>query len=153
MYLNYVWCISIFIYCSCYMLIALIYDICCYIMFTSVTSLLFMFTFNSLVPGRCGSYFKSIHFRLIIPNNSLGSRCHIALRWMSQNLTNEKSALIQVMACCCQATSYYLSQCWPRSMSLQGITMPQWVKGVPYLLFMLFFYTFCLLQFWGKFQT
>ena len=77
-----------------------LYDIHCYIMFTSVTRLLFMFTFNSLVPGRCGSYFKSIHFRLVIQNDSLGSGCHSALRWMSQNLTNEKSALVQVMAWC-----------------------------------------------------
>ena len=29
-----------------------------------------------------------------------------------------KSALARVMAWCCQATSHYLSQCWPRSMSL-----------------------------------
>ena len=31
------------------------------------------------------------------------------------------------MAWCHQATSYYLSQCWPRSMLLYGITRPQWV--------------------------
>ena len=32
------------------------------------------------------------------------------------------------MAWCHQATSHYLSQCWPRSMSPYGITRPQWVK-------------------------
>ena len=32
------------------------------------------------------------------------------------------------MACCHQATSHYLSQCWPRSMLPCGITRPQWVK-------------------------
>ena len=36
--------------------------------------------------------------------------------WMSLNLTNEKSALVQVMAWCHQSTSHYLSQCWPRSL-------------------------------------
>ena len=33
------------------------------------------------------------------------------------------------MAWCRQATSHYLSQCWPRSMSPHGITRPQWVKS------------------------
>ena len=32
---------------------------------------------------------------------------------MSQHLTGEKSTLVQVMAWCRQATSHYLSQCWP----------------------------------------
>ena len=34
------------------------------------------------------------------------------------------------MACCHQATSHYLSQCWPGSMSLFGITRPQWIKYI-----------------------
>ena len=41
--------------------------------------------------------FKSIIFKLIIQNSSLGTRCEIADRWMPQNLTNEKSTLVQVM--------------------------------------------------------
>ena len=32
------------------------------------------------------------------------------------------------MAWCCQATSHYLSQCWPRSLSPYGITRPQRVN-------------------------
>ena len=32
------------------------------------------------------------------------------------------------MAWCRQATSHYLSQCWPRSLSPYGVTRPQWVK-------------------------
>ena len=35
--------------------------------------------------------------------------------------------MVQVMAWCRQATSHYLSQCWPRSMSPNGVTRPQWV--------------------------
>ena len=38
------------------------------------------------------------------------------------------STLAQVMAWCRQATSHYLSQCWPSSTSSYGITRPQWVK-------------------------
>ena len=37
----------------------------------------------------------------------------------------DKSTLVQVMAWCRQATSHYLSQCWPRSLSPYGVTRPQ----------------------------
>ena len=47
---------------------------------------------------------------------------------MPQNLANEKSVLVQVMHWCRQATSHYLSQCWPKSMTPCGVTMPQRVK-------------------------
>ena len=33
------------------------------------------------------------------------------------------------MAWCHQATSHYLSQCWPRSLSPYDVTRPQWVKS------------------------
>ena len=33
------------------------------------------------------------------------------------------------MAWCHQATSHYLSQCWPRSLSPYGVTRSQWVKS------------------------
>ena len=57
-----------------------------------------------------------------------GIFCDIFLRWMSLNLM-DKSALVQVMAWCCQAPSHCPSQWWPRSMSLKyGVTGPQWVK-------------------------
>ena len=47
---------------------------------------------------------------------------------MPQNLTDDKSTLVQVMAWCRQATSHYLNQCWPRSPTPYGITRPQWVN-------------------------
>ena len=51
-----------------------------------------------------------------------------AHRWMPQNLTDDKSALVEVMAWCRQATSHYLNQCWPRSLPPYGVTRPQWVN-------------------------
>ena len=54
--------------------------------------------------------------------------CEIALRWMSRDLTDDKSTLVQVMAWCRQATGHYLSQCWPKSMLPNGVTWPQWVN-------------------------
>ena len=48
---------------------------------------------------------------------------------MSLDLTDDKSTLVQVMAWCHQATSHYLSQCWPRPVSPYGVIRPQWVKA------------------------
>ena len=67
-------------------------------------------------------------FKLILMIGGWGIFCKFALRWMSMDLTDDKSTLVQVMAWCRQATSHYLSQCWPTSMSPYGVTWPQWVK-------------------------
>ena len=56
--------------------------------------------------------------------------CELALRWMSLDLTDDKSTLVQIMAWCRHATSHYLSQCWPRSMSPYDVTRPQWVNSL-----------------------
>ena len=48
---------------------------------------------------------------------------------MPLDLTDDKSTLVQVMAWCHQATSHYLSQCWPRSLLPYDVTRPQWVKA------------------------
>ena len=77
-------------------------------------------THCSLAPGGYGSTFKSIIFRLITQNSSLGTWCEIVFRWMPQNLINRKSTLVQVMAWYCLVTSHHLSQCWPRSMLPKG---------------------------------
>ena len=49
---------------------------------------------------------------------------------MPQNLTDEMSTLVQVMAWCCQATSHHLSQCWPRTMAPYRVTRPQRVMSI-----------------------
>ena len=53
----------------------------------------------------------------------------IARRWMPLDFTDVESTLVQVMAWRRQATSHYLTQCWPRSMSPNDVTRPQWVKS------------------------
>ena len=37
-------------------------------------------------------------------------RCVIVLKWMFENITDEKTTFVQIMTQCCQATSHYLSQ-------------------------------------------
>ena len=82
---------------------------------------------NSLAPGKFEWTFRYVIFQGILVIDGQGISWEIALIWMSVDFTDDQSTLVQVMAWCCQATSHYLSQCWPRSMSLNGITRPQWV--------------------------
>ena len=84
--------------------------------------------FYSLVPGRFGCNLKLIIFKLTSRVDILSISCEIALSWMPQDFTDDKSTLVQVMDWYRQATSYYLDQCWPRSISPYGFTRPQWVK-------------------------
>ena len=82
---------------------------------------------NLWAPGRFEFKFSLVIFKPILVNGGWGISYWIALRWMPQDLTDDKSTLVQVIAWCRQATSHYLSQCWPRSMSPNGVTRPQWV--------------------------
>ena len=84
---------------------------------------------NSLAPGRCCSIFKLVIFKLISRRDLLSISYEIALRWMSQDLAEDYSTVVQVMAWCRQAASHYLHKCWPRSMSPYGVSRPQWVKS------------------------
>ena len=69
-------------------------------------------------------------FKWISVTDGWGISSEIALIWMSLDFTDDQSTLVQVMAWCRQATSHYLSQCWPKSLSPYGVTRPQWVKEV-----------------------
>ena len=83
---------------------------------------------NSLAPGGPRCHFKTAIFNLVLLIGIFTSSKDNALRWMPCDLTDDKSALVQVMAWCRQATSHYLSQCWPIPLSPYGVTKPQWVK-------------------------
>ena len=50
---------------------------------------------------------------------------------MSLDFIDDKSTLVQVMAWCRQATSHYLTQCWPRYLLPYGVNRPQWVNSSP----------------------
>ena len=89
---------------------------------------------NSLAPGRFRVNFRWVIFKLILVVNGWGISCEIALIWISLDHTYDKSTLVQVMAWCRQATSHYLSLCWPRSLSPYGVTGPQWVNSLGHAL-------------------
>ena len=83
---------------------------------------------NSLTPGRFKANFRWVISKLILVVNGWGISCETALIWVSLDHTYDMSTLVQVMAWCRQATSHYLSQCWPRSLPPYGIIRPQWVN-------------------------
>ena len=66
----------------------------------------------------------------------------IALTWIPLYLTDDKSALVQVMTWCPQAASHYLSKWRPRSVSTYGVTGPQWVNKLFIIFTTLFFSRF-----------
>ena len=86
------------------------------------------FCFNSLAPGKFEWNFRYLIFQMISVIDGWSISCELALRWMSLDLTDDKSTLVQVMASCRQATSHYLNQFWPKSLSPYGVTRPQWVN-------------------------
>ena len=55
-----------------------------------------------------------------------------ALKWMPQDLTDDKSPQVQVMAWCHQAASHYLSWCWLRSMLPYG-NVHCWLKAASFI--------------------
>ena len=84
-----------------------------------------------MTPGRFEWNLRSVIFKLILMIGGWNIFSKIALKWMSLDLIDDKSTLVQVMAWCHQATSHYPSQCWTRSVSPYGVTRPQWVKCNP----------------------
>ena len=100
-----------------------------HVTWAAVTGTAIMVLFNSLVPGKFEWNFRYLIFQIISVIDGCDISSELALRWMSLDLTDEKSTLVQVMAWCHQATSHYLSQCWPRSLSPYGVTRPQWLKS------------------------
>ena len=88
------------------------------------------FNVNSLAPGKFEWNFRYAIFKQILKIDGWGISCEIALVWMWLDFTDDLSTLVQVMAWCRQATSHYLSQCWPKSLLPYGVTRPQRVKNV-----------------------
>ena len=83
---------------------------------------------NSLAPGKFEWNFRHVFFKQILVTDGWGISCEIGITWMSLDFADDQSTLVQIMAWCRQATSHYLSQCWPRSLLPYGVTRPQWVN-------------------------
>ena len=84
---------------------------------------------NSLAAGRFQFNFRLVTSKLTLVNYDSGISYEIAFRGMPLDLADDKSTLGQAMAWCRKTTSHYLRQCWPRSMSPNGLTRPQWANS------------------------
>ena len=82
-----------------------------------VASILELRWVNSLALGKFEWNFGYVISKWILVIDGWGICCEIALIWMSLDFTDDQSTLVQVLACCHQATSHYLSQCRPRSLA------------------------------------
>ena len=77
--------------------------------------------FNLVIPGRSECNFKKAIFNSVSLIDIFRYSYDNTLRCMPFGLTDDKSILVQVMAWCCQATTHYLSQTWPRSLASQSV--------------------------------
>ena len=76
---------------------------------------------NTLLNGRSGCNVKNAICNLVLLNGIVRSFHDNDLRWMPQDLTNDKPTLVQ-------ATSHYLNQCWPRWPMPYVVTRSHWVN-------------------------
>ena len=89
-----------------------------------------LFYVNSLATERFQWNLRKIIFKLILVTDGGDISSKIVLRWISRNLSDDKSILVQVLAWCHQASSHLLNQCWTRSRPPYGATRPQWVNDI-----------------------
>ena len=82
---------------------------------------------NPFVHGRCSCNLKLVISKFITRLDHEHLLWNV-LRWMPQVLTDDESALVQVMAWCRLAASHFLGQCRPKSVSPCAATRPQWVN-------------------------
>ena len=68
--------------------------------------------------------FKQVILQLILMIDGWGSICEIAFIWMSLDLADGKSKLVQMVMAWC----HYRCQCWLISNTSYDITRPQWVN-------------------------
>ena len=91
---------------------------------SALNTLISVFSVNSLARIICRCNLISVIFKLYISNIFR----EITLKWAKKTLLMISPTLAQAISRCRKATCHYLSRCWPRYMSLYGVTRPQWVN-------------------------
>ena len=99
-----------------------------YLMMLKISTYVFFILYRNWISPRTFEWnSRKVIFKLVCVIVGSGISCEIALRWLSQDFTGDKSTFVQVMACS-QAISHYLSRCWPNSILPYGVTKPQWIN-------------------------
>ena len=106
--------------------------------------------FSKLSVMDCDGNLPDYNFQTSLIIGGWNIACEIAIKWLSRDLTHDKSALVEVMAWFPQATSHYLSLCWPSSVLplAFGINKPQKLANNLQLNFKFIFFRiiFCILM-------
>ena len=63
-------------------------------------------------------FFDCMNFKHIAVFDIWTISCGTALKWMPQNLTDDESSLVRLMAWCYQVTNHHMSPCWPKSVTI-----------------------------------
>ena len=81
---------------------------------------------NTLRPGQNGRHFANGTFKCIFLNENCGVLDKVPFKYVpGVPLTITKSTLLKVSIGAEEATSHYPKQCWPCSIELYGVAMPQ----------------------------
>ena len=80
---------------------------------------------NSFTAGRFEYNFRRVIFQIRLVIDFLSISCEIALRCLPCNPNDNKSITVSVMAWCHPASSRYLRQCSPKSVSPYDVPRPQ----------------------------
>ena len=83
---------------------------------------------NSVLPVRCLHNVINVVFKHIAFINALVFAVALPFGWIPQDLTDQKSMLVQVLAWCLEVRSHYMCECWLNSMSIYDITRPKWFE-------------------------
>ena len=79
---------------------------------------------------RRGSNFKSVISKHMLWITFMGTSCEIALRWIPQNIFDDKSTLVQVIVGACWHQAITWRNVDPDLCCHFGITKPQWVNSL-----------------------
>ena len=95
---------------------------------TFISAPLWDILLRKLDPWWCVHDFKNVIFKDMLYIMFMNASSVIGLMGTPKD-NFDKSTLVQIMAWCHQATSHYLTQCWPRSKLPYGVTKSQWVDS------------------------
>ena len=85
-------------------------------------------SFNSSPAGQFGGKMANDIFNYISFNENVWISIKMSLKFIPKGQVDNKSVLFQVMAWCHHATSHYLNQCWPSSLTHICDSPGRWVK-------------------------
>ena len=83
---------------------------------------------NSLSPVKCGYDLECVNYEHNLGIYILSNQVNITLEWMPEDVVDNKSTSVPVIAWCREATSHYMNEFWLRTSKPYDVTRAQSVK-------------------------